>query len=164
MILHYVRYDAMHQHPVKKSTLILIRTWFPILFPDPTKKYWGEYPVPFHSTHDLNHVSAFFYFYPCLSCLGLAWLTLVSPLLHTGCWLLTYQQYDNYPKIENLPKPNRKSESGGTSQEKKRPAIRDVCHCQCHFILHTHTTWYFILPIISLLILILHLRSIDHWF
>jgi hypothetical protein len=45
-------------------------------------------PLPFH-THNLNHVSAFFY--PCLSCLGLACLTLVSPLLHTGCWLINYQ-------------------------------------------------------------------------
>ncbi len=42
-------------------------------------------PLPFH-THNLNHVSAFFY--PCLSCLGLASLTLVSAPLHTGCWLI----------------------------------------------------------------------------
>jgi hypothetical protein len=42
-------------------------------------------PLPFH-THNLNHVSAFFY--PCLSCLGLTSLTLVSPPLHTGCWLI----------------------------------------------------------------------------
>ncbi len=42
------------------------------------------FPLPFH-THNLNHISAFFY--PCLSCLGLACLTLVSLLLHTGCWL-----------------------------------------------------------------------------
>ncbi len=40
------------------------------------------FPLPFH-THNLNHVSVFLY--SCVSCFGLACLTLVTPSPYSVC-------------------------------------------------------------------------------